>query len=87
MRCPSAPADRWPATRLDFILEYWQAVAATVFEADMASPDDAPAVDSDARVQGLYAVLSSLTVSADSRDAEDSEELAQRRQRAAAGNT
>ena len=54
---------------------YWQAVAATIAEGDMAARDDTPVVDADAHVMGLHAALGSLTIAADRRDEEDRAEL------------
>ena len=54
---------------------YWQAVAATIAEADMPTPTELPAVDADSRVQQLNTALSSLAVNADRTDIEDRELL------------
>ena len=54
---------------------YWQAIAATIAEADMPDAAELPAVDADSNVQQLNAALSSLAVNADKSDVEDRELL------------
>ena len=63
---------------------YWQAIAATVSEADMAAPADIPVVDADARVQEMSTAFASLASVADRQDAEDQEQLLQQRSSTAA---